>query len=129
MSPSAESHPGAAIVAYVSELEASLEATEELLVARAWPELEMQLSDQRRITHAISNAVALSEDQRPASFELELKRRLQAIETRRADQLLRLQAFHDAVGSRLAVMARAKAMRRATGPPAIDRPALLDSRQ
>jgi len=89
----------------------------------------MQLAEQRRITHAIAIDIAQSDGERPADFNLELRRRLQAIEMRRADQMRRLEAFHDAVGTRLAVMARAKAMRRATRDPQIDSPALLDSRQ
>lgn len=129
MSPLAESGLGASIVANVALLEKSLVRSEDLLVARAWSELEMQLAEQRRITHAIAIDIAQSDGERPADFNLELRRRLQAIEMRRADQMRRLEAFHDAVGTRLAVMARAKAMRRATRDPQIDSPALLDSRQ
>jgi len=129
LSPLAESGLGASIVANVALLEKSLVRSEDLLVARAWSELEMQLAEQRRITHAIAIDIAQSDGERPADFNLELRRRLQAIEMRRADQMRRLEAFHDAVGTRLAVMARAKAMRRATRDPQIDSPALLDSRQ
>ena len=129
MSPLAESGLGASIVANVALLEKSLVRSEDLLVARAWSELEMQLAEQRRITHAIAIDIAQSDGERPADFNLELRRRLQAIEMRRADQMRRLEAFHDAVGTRLAVMARAKAMRRETRDPQIDSPALLDSRQ
>ncbi|GAC1422180.1 MAG: hypothetical protein NVSMB64_30690 [Candidatus Velthaea sp.] len=127
--PSAEAHPGATIVALVGELEASLDTAEDLLVVRQWAELSAILDDQRRITHAISNAVALSAGRRPAAFEGELKSRMRAIEVRRAGQLRRLEAFHAAVASRLELMARGDAMRRATRPPEVERPVLLDSRQ
>lgn len=125
--PSGSAHPGGAIVELVNDLEASVRSAEDALIERAWPQLEELLADQRRLTHAIVNAVAMTSGERPEAFESELQRRLSGIEARRADQMRRLEAFHHAVGSRLAVMARAKAMRRATRPPELDRPALLDS--
>jgi len=129
LSPSDDPHPGALIVALVAELEASIAVAEDALIAREWPQLELLLAEQRRVTHAIANAVALSDGQRPERFNSELRRRLDAVDRRRADQLRRLQAFHDAVGSRLAVMGRAKAMRRAAQTAAGVRPALIDSRR
>lgn len=121
-------HPGAEIVALVGELDASVVKAETFLLARDWEQLEILLADQRRLTHAIANGIALSNGQRPEAFDDELQRRLAAVQGRRADQMRRLEAFHHAIGSRLSVMARAKAMRRATRPVALlDRPALLDS--
>jgi hypothetical protein len=127
--PSDETHPGALIVALVTELERATAAAEEALVAREWTQLELLLADQRRVTQAIANAVAATDGQRPARFNIELRRRLDVVDRRRADQLRRLKAFHDAVGSRLSVMARAKAMRRATQQPGGPQPALIDSRR
>jgi hypothetical protein len=125
LSPLDNAHPGTQIVALVSELERCIVTAEDALVAREWPQLETLLAEQRRITHALSNAVLQSAGQRPSRFDAELRRRLDAVDRRRADQLRRLQAFHDAVGSRLSVMARAKTMRRAVSPNG--RPALIDS--
>jgi hypothetical protein len=127
--PSDESHPGTVIVALVTELEHAIATAEEALVAREWTQLELLLADQRRVTQAIANAVAATDGQRPARFNIELRRRLDVVDRRRADQLRRLKAFHDAVGSRLSVMARAKAMRRATQQPGGPQPALIDSRR
>lgn len=119
-------HPGPQIVALVTELERCTNIAEDALVGRQWAELELLLAEQRRITHALANAVTQSTGERPGRFDAELRRRLDAVDRRRSDQLRRLQAFHDAVGSRLTVMARAKAMRRAA-QPAGTHSALIDS--
>jgi len=113
----------------VTELEECTAQAEEALVARDWTQLDALLAEQRRVTHALANAVAVSDGERPERFNSELRRRLDSIDRRRADQMRRLQAFHDAVGSRLSVMARAKAMRRATYGTGVVKPALLDSRR
>ncbi|MFN2462006.1 MAG: hypothetical protein ABR591_15215 [Candidatus Velthaea sp.] len=125
--PSDNGHAASAIIGFVAELEASTVAAEEALVQRDWTVLENLLAEQRRLTHAISNAVALSDGERPAAFDAELHRRLATLETRRGDQMRRLTAFHAAVGERLAVVARAKVMRRASKPLDAVRPALLNS--
>lgn len=125
--PSDDGRPGPHIVALVAELEGSVRDAEGLLIEREWERLDALLADQRRITHAISNAVTLSDGQRPDAFDRELGRRLRAIEERRADQMRRLRAFSEAVGSRLSVMARAKLMRKARSGDESPPPSLLDS--
>lgn len=125
--PSDSALTGSHIVTLVTDLDTSVRNAEEILIARDWAALEGVLAEQRRLTHAISNAIALTNGRRPDAFDIELQRRLTGIEGRRADQMRRLEAFHHAVGSRLSVMARAKAMRRAGRSAVVDRPALLDS--
>jgi len=115
------------IVALVTELESLVVAAEDLLVVRDWARLERSVSDQRRVTHALEKAMTATAGQRPESFERELHARIARIARRRADQLARLEAFRDAVGSRLAVMAKAKAMRRAARPLGGPVPALINS--
>jgi hypothetical protein len=121
-------HPGRQIVTLVGELEAMVASAESALVERDWDALGVVLADQRRITHAISNAVLRSNGERPEGFDRELNRRLKAIETKRADQMRRLEAFHAAVGQRLTVLARGKAMRRSI-EPAPNRPVLINTIQ
>lgn len=122
-----EPHIGRQIVALMNEFDASVSLAEEFLLARAWPELKAALADQRRLTHAVSNLVAASKGRRPEAFNEELRRRLRTIEEKRADQRRRLVAFRDAVGSRLTMLGRAKAMQRAVrstdGPP----PAIINA--
>ncbi len=115
------------IVALVTELEQLLAAAEGLLANREWAALERSVADQRRVTHALEKAIAATSDLRPEPFDRELQLRLGHIARRRADQLRRLEAFRDAVASRLAVMARAKAMRRASRPLGGPVPALINS--
>jgi hypothetical protein len=125
--PSAEPHPARTIIGLVGELDALVSAAEDLLTRRAWAALEKSLADQRRITHAISNAMRLSAGERPERFDLELRARLRAIAARRSEQLRRLCAYRDSIGARLEVMTRAKAMRRAVRSPELYRPTLIDS--
>jgi hypothetical protein len=115
------------IVALVTELEQLLVDAEDLLVARDWPALERSVLDQRRTTHALEKAIHATAGQRPEPFEREMLMRIGRIERRRADQLRRLEAFRDAVGSRLETMAKAKAMRRAARPLGGPTPALINS--
>jgi phosphoserine phosphatase len=115
------------IVALVTELERLLVAAEDLLVKRDWPALERSVVDQRRVTHALEKAMEATAGERPADFERELRMRIARIARRRADQLRRLEAFRDAVGSRLATMAKAKAMRRAARPLGGPAPALINA--
>jgi hypothetical protein len=117
-------HPGRRIVVLVGELERSVADAETALIARDWQHLGELLTEQRRLTHAVANAVDETNGQRPDGFDQEFQRRLKAIELKRADQMRRLQAFNSAVGSRLAVMARAKTMRRTLANPD-DRPPIL----
>jgi phosphoserine phosphatase len=115
------------IVALVTELERLVVAAEDLLVARDWKALEQSVLDQRRVTHGLEKAMTATAGERPADFERELRLRIARIARRRAEQLRRLEAFRDAVGSRLAVMAKAKAMRRAARPLGGPTPALINS--
>ena len=115
------------IVALVTELEGLVVAAEELLIERDWSRLEQSVSDQRRVMHALEKAMSATAGERPEAFERELQMRVARIARRGADQLQRLEAFRDAVGSRLAVMAKAKAMRRAARPIDGPVPSLINS--
>lgn len=115
------------IVALVTELEGLVVAAEELLIERDWSRLEQSVSDQRRVMHALEKAMSATAGERPEAFERELQMRVARIARRGADQLQRLEAFRDAVGSRLVVMAKAKAMRRAARPIDGPVPSLINS--
>ena len=115
------------IVALVTELEGLVVAAEELLIERDWSRLEQSVSDQRRVMHALEKAMSATAGERPEAFERELQMRVARIARRGADQLQRLEAVRDAVGSRLAVMAKAKAMRRAARPIDGPVPSLINS--
>ncbi|MGB8265503.1 MAG: hypothetical protein WCE44_04215 [Candidatus Velthaea sp.] len=119
--------PAREIVLLVNELERLLVAAEDILVERDWPALERSVADQRRVMHALEKAISATDGSRPDAFDNELRMRITRSDQRRADQLRRLEAFRDALASRLGVMARAKAMRRAARPIGGPVPALINS--
>jgi hypothetical protein len=104
-----------------AEFDASVAAADAALVARDWAQLDLLLSDQHRLTHALANALDETRGARPQAFSDEVQRRLALISERRADQMRRLIAFNHLVKQRLTVISRVREMRRVnvvSRPPA-----------
>jgi hypothetical protein len=99
------------IMQTLAEFDASVEIAEAALVERDWNRLDGLLSDQHRLTHALSNALEATRDVRPQAFSDEVQRRVQSISARREDQMRRLMAFNHLVKERLKVISRVKEMR------------------
>ncbi len=118
----------AEIIGTIVEFEQSVAEAEGALVIRDWPRIDALLSDQRRLTHALANALEATRDARPQTFTDEVNRRLGGITERRADQLRRLIAFNHLVNSRLTMIARSRGMRRSSADTS-PAPRILDSLQ
>jgi hypothetical protein len=111
----------AAMMRTFAEFDASVAAADAALVARDWAQLDLLLSDQHRLTHALANALDETRGARPQAFSDEVQRRLALISERRADQMRRLIAFNHLVKQRLTVISRVREMRRVnvvSRPPA-----------
>ena len=105
----------------VKELERLCGELERSLVAADWNGAANALRDQRRVTHAFSNAMEAARRWNDAEFEAAVRARVQRIYDVREDQIARLQTFHDDVAQRLQDISRwkllARTMRSRTGGP------------
>src|SRR5579884_2428270 len=90
------------------ELETLCGRLERALVLRRWQDLETAISDSRRVTHALQNAMDDARSVRDAAFDASVQRRLYYVHAIRQNQMERLQQYHDAVGERLRLVARWK---------------------
>jgi hypothetical protein len=103
------------IVALVGELEELCARAERQLVALNWDDLQGTISDQRRVTQALINAIYATSGQRSDHFNKQLERHVLRIYAVRDNQLKRMQAFRDNVRARLRVIAKAKQASRSFG--------------
>jgi hypothetical protein len=115
------------MVRIIVEFERSVAAAEPALLDHDWKKVGALLSDQRRLTHALANALEETQAYRPQAFTDEVNRRIRGISDRREDQLRRLIAFNHLVHSRLTMMARAREMRR--GSADVAPPRIVDTLQ
>ena len=96
---------------------------------RRWDDLETAIADSRRVMHAFRNAMDAAVAARDPAFDERVMRRLSHVAAIRQNQMSRLQQYHDAVGERLALMARWKHALRSLGARAsrpVSRLASLD---
>ncbi len=107
----------AAVEGHVGELEALCASIERALMRRNWSEMDAAISDSRRITHALQNAMDDAQGARSEAFDAAIMRRLRQIEAVRENQMTRLQQYQDAVGERLQVLARWKSALRSMSKP------------
>lgn len=90
--------------AIIDSLEELCRAAEVALCALDWSSLGRIAAEQRRLTHALDRAFV---DAPPAGAErAALLQRLRAVGSCRADQLSRLESYHEEVGGRLKIIAR-----------------------
>jgi hypothetical protein len=111
----------------IAEFEASVNAAEGALAARAWSRIDSLLATQHRLTFALANLLEETKDVRPESFTDEVNRRIANISDQRADQLRRLIAFNHLVKQRLTMISQSRALRQQYGRSPKSR--ILDLRQ
>ena len=92
----------------VRELEGLCGTIERALMQCRWDDFEQAMSDSRRVTHAIENAMHDAAQVRDAAFDERIQRRLRHVHVIRENQMLRLQQYHQAVGERLHLVTRWK---------------------
>lgn len=97
-----------AVEAAVREMELLCGRAERALMLRRWEDLNETITDARRVTHALQNAMEDARDVRDAQFDEGIMRRIRYVGAIRENQMTRLQQYHDAVGQRLALVARWK---------------------
>lgn len=97
-----------AVEASMREMEVLCGRAERALMMRRWEDLDQAISDARRATHALQNAMDDAESVRDAEFDDGIIRRVRYVGAIRQNQMTRLQQYHDAVGQRLQLIARWK---------------------
>ena len=105
----------AAVEEHVHELETLCGTLEGALMRRRWKDLDTAISDSRRVTHALQNALDEARSVRTPEYDESIFRRIRYVFAIRQNQMVRLQQFNDAVGERLSLLARWKAAARAMG--------------
>lgn len=101
---------------------------ERALMMRRWDDLDQAISDARRATHALQNAMEDAQSVRDDAFDEGVMRRLHYVSAIRQNQMTRLQQYHDAVGQRLQLIARWKgALKSLQGRARPSRLSALDS--
>ena len=89
---------------------------EAALMRRDWAGLQASLTDSRRTTHALQNALDEAKDARDQQFDEAIFRRIRYVHAIRENQMVRLRKFHDAVGERLTLISRFKSAMRSMVP-------------
>jgi hypothetical protein len=107
----------------VTAIERSCAGAEEALRRCAWDELSGFAFEQRRLTHALEQAV---ERLPPGSRIESVVARLREVERFRADQLHRLERYRDDVGERLKVISLWRSAARSLAPSEKEVPAVFD---
>lgn len=100
---------------------------ERALMLRRWQDLDQAITDARRATHALQNAMEDASSVRDAAFDENIMRRVRYVAAIRENQMTRLQQYHDAVAERLQLVARWKsALKSIAGRTAPKRLSALD---
>ena len=101
---------------------------ERALMHKCWDDLGRAITDSRRITHALQNAMDDAREVRDAKFDEQVDRRVRYVHAIRQNQMTRLQQFNGAISERLQLLGRWKsALRSMPGPErAVSRLASLD---
>ena len=90
---------------------------ERALMHKRWDELDRAISDSRRLTHALQNAMDDASAVRDVQFDEQVNRRIQYVHAIRQNQMARLQQFSLTVAERLQLLGRWKAALRSMGAP------------
>lgn len=104
-----------AVGAEVDALEALCAGIERAMMAGRWEELGAALAESRRVQHALENAMHDAQSARTEGFDAEISQRLRRVFTIRENQMARLLQYRNAVGERLAAIARLKTVARRIG--------------
>ena len=117
-----------AVARDINELERLCLEIDASISERNWDRLGSALTDSRRITHSMMNAMADAAPYRTPSFDKASFARLQQIYTYRQQRMDALQSVHDELGSRLTHLSRWKGYARSiAGRERVRRSAGLDS--
>ncbi|HTJ27767.1 MAG TPA: hypothetical protein VMA36_16545 [Candidatus Limnocylindria bacterium] len=112
MPPSAD--PRAEIVEAILAFERSCLAADAALVERRWPDFRAALASQRQLTGRLAELFAATPQFAPDG-DPRVRQRLLGVFKYREDQLRRLRAYHEQVGTRLSTLAKMRAFRRSIG--------------
>jgi hypothetical protein len=112
MPPSAD--PRVEIVEAILALERSCLAADAALVERRWRDLTAAFREQARLTARLADLFATSPECSPER-DPRVRKRLHGVFVYREDQLRRLRAYRDEVGSRLRTIGKMRAFSRAVG--------------
>lgn len=116
MPPSAE---GLALRAAVDREIASLETLcadiERALVAKDWDAFAVAMSESRRVTHALENAMAAALPVRDAAYDASVFERARRVHAIRENQLARLKTYNAAVAEKLGQIAALKRFAKSVG--------------
>jgi len=117
-----------AVARDINELERLCVEIDASITERNWDRLGSALSDSRRVTHSMQNAMADAVPFRTAAFDKAAFERLQQIYAYRQQRMDALQEIHDEVGERLRALSRWKGYARSVaGGEGRRRSAGLDS--
>lgn len=118
MQPSADQSRAALehIAAAINELERLCLEINAAIDARDWARLSAAISDSRRVTHEVENAMGEGAAFRTPDFDKAAFERLQQVFSYRADRLDTLQKIHDEIGDRLKQLSLWKTYARAISP-------------
>lgn len=97
------------------DLERLVLVIESGLTAGDWNAVAYALRDTRRVTVALRAAMQEAQAVRDEAFDVAVRDRLQTVYDRREDQLQRLRAFHESVGTRLQTLSQWKVFARSIG--------------
>lgn len=118
------------IAAAIAELERLCLEIDGAIDTRDWPRLSQALSDSRRVTHEVENAMGEGSAFRTPDFDKAAFERLQQVFSYRQERLESLQAIHDEIGERLKQLSLWKTYARAVSPKEAPRKSLgLDTKQ
>ncbi|HKU68663.1 MAG TPA: hypothetical protein VJP85_12875 [Candidatus Baltobacteraceae bacterium] len=117
-----------AVDSTLRELETLCGRMERALTTRNWPEIDAAVSDARRVTHALQNAMDDAAPARTKAFDEHVFARLRYVGAIRENQLKRLQQYRDAVGERLQLLGRWKSALRSFSGRTPTGPSLNDVR-
>jgi hypothetical protein len=119
-----------AVARDINELEALCLEIDASIDERNWDRLGTAMSDSRRVTHALQNAMGEATPYRTSEFDKAVFERLAHIYAYRQERMDRLQAAHDEIGERLRQLSRWKTYARSiAGNQPRSRSSLLDSRR
>jgi hypothetical protein len=101
---------------------------ERALAKRDWQDIESAISDARRVTHALQNAMEDAAPARTQAFDDHVRERLRYVGAIRDNQMKRLRQYQAAVGERLQLLARWRSALRTFSTRTSPGPSLNDLR-
>lgn len=104
-----------AVARDINELERLCIEIDASITEKNWDRLGSALSDSRRITHSMENAMADAGPFRTAAFDTAAFERLRQIYAYRQQRMDALQEIHDEAGERLRTLSRWKGYARSVG--------------